>query len=179
MHSKEKVLVFDTSAFIMGLDPSSFDLKIFTTPEVVKELSNSLIRLRISTALCSGKLRVESAPPEFLTAVSKASTETGDHLNLSNVDTGVLALALKLRFGGFYPVIVSDDFSVQNVAEHLDINYTFLSKKGIKTRIKWVVYCPACRRSFTAPGRMRTCPVCGAEVKRRALKKLPLKKTAV
>jgi len=176
MPPREKSLVFDASAFIMGLDPFSFDLNIFTTPKVVKELSDSSFRLRYSTALYMNKLKLISPAAKSEKAIDQASLETGNHLKLSKADRSVLALALELKSKEFDPVIVSDDFSVQNIADHLGIEYVFLSKRGIKTRIQWRIYCPDCRRRFTSLTQIRICPACGTEVKRKVHKRFALKK---
>jgi len=169
--AKEKVLVLDSSAFIMGLDPFYVNLKLFTTPEVVSELSSFWLQLRYSTAVNLKKLVIVSPQKKFLTKVEKASKETGDKPKLSKVDLSVLALALELKVKGYKPTIISDDYSVQNVADYLGIDYAYLSGRGIKRRIRWVWYCPGCGRRFSSTSLEKVCPVCGVEVKRKAYKK--------
>jgi len=174
--NKEKVLVLDSSAFIMGLEPLQLDLKLFTTPEVVEELSSYWVQLKYSTAIYLKKLNVVSPTKDFLDEAKKVSEKTGDKLKLSRADLSILALALELKSKGFKPIIISDDFSVQNVAEHLKIDYTYLSGKGIKNQIEWIWYCPGCGRKFLSINFGENCPVCGLKLKRKASKKISLRK---
>lgn len=174
--AKEKVLILDSSAFMMGLDPFYLNIKLFTTPEVIEELSSFWLQLRCSTAIKLKKLTVVSPKKDFLAKVEKASKETGDILKLSKADLSVLALALELKVKEYKPAIVSDDYSIQNVADYLGIDYVYLSDKGIKHRIKWVWYCPSCGRRFSLRRLEKFCPVCGVKIKRKAYRKRLLKK---
>jgi len=172
----EKIYVFDTSAFIMGLLPSILDQKSLTTSEVVSELGGKRFNEKYSAALYVGKLEVTSPSEDYRTLVEDASLDSGDRLKLSKADMSILALALELKAHGSDPTIVSDDFAVQNVAEQLGLNYIHLSSFGIKSHIKWIWYCPACRRPLPKGFRGELCPTCGTKVKRKALRKSALKK---
>ncbi|RLI05212.1 hypothetical protein DRO26_02820 [Candidatus Bathyarchaeota archaeon] len=176
MSSNGKVLVLDSSAFIMGLDLLNLNLRLFTTPTVINELSSFWVKLKYSTAIYVGKLLVVTPKKKFLIEVEKASSSTGNGLKLSEADISVLALALELKSRGLNPTIVSDDFSVQNVAEYLGLNYTYLSGKGIKSQVKWIWYCPGCRRKFSSAVFEDVCPICGVKLKRKAIKKTSLSK---
>ena len=169
------VLVLDSPAFITGVNPLNIELKLFTTPEVIGELSSMWLQFKYSTAIQLRKLNVVSPKDSFLKKVEDASLETGDRKKLSKADLSVLALALELSSRGFKPSIVSDDYSIQNVAEHLNLDYTNLAMRKIKSRIKWVWYCPGCHRRFSSMETDMICSVCGTELKRKALKKFDLK----
>jgi UPF0271 protein len=171
----EKLYIFDTSAFIMGLHPSTLDQKTLTTPEVVSELGGERFNEKYSATLYTRKLEVTSPAENYLILVEEASSASGDRMKLSKADTSILALALELRAHGSKPTIVSDDFAVQNVAEQLDLNYIHLSSFSIKTHIKWIWYCPGCRRPLPKGFRGELCPTCGTKVKRKALRKSALK----
>ena len=59
-----KVLVLDTSALIMGLDPLGLEFEIYSVPEVTEELryqAGPSYRVAISTS--SGKLKIQSPTP--------------------------------------------------------------------------------------------------------------------
>jgi len=171
--AKEKVLVLDSSAFIMGLDPFYTNLKLFTTPEVVGEISSFWLQIKYSVAVNLKKLAIIPPKKEFLDLVEKCSRKTGDKPKLSKTDLSVLALALELKNKKFNPTIITDDYSIQNVASHLKINYASLVG-SIKSRVRWVWYCPGCKRKFSIQPPEKVCPVCGVEVKRKAKKKISL-----
>ncbi|WP_309492990.1 hypothetical protein [Candidatus Hecatella orcuttiae] len=170
---KSGPLVLDASAFIMGLYSASSNKGAVTTPEVMSELKNWL---RSSSSILSlERLRVSSPAKKFLDEVRQASKETGDFLKLSKTDSSILALALQLKSQGLKPLLVSEDYAVQNVAHHLGLEYAPLAE-GIKSQIQWLTYCPACKKRFKADFLGKTCPICGAEVKRKAAKKFPIKR---
>lgn len=161
-----KVLVLDTSALIMGLDPSGLDLQSYSVPEVTDELRNQTgpsYRLSLSTS--SGKLKIQNATPDALNEVRERSRVLGDHPVLSKTDGCVLALAMDLKKEGHDPVIVSDDYAVQNVAEGMNLSYQSLASLGIRQKYNWIHYCPACYRRYS--GEIQVCRICGTKLKRR------------
>ena len=165
-----KVLVLDTSAFIMGLDPQGLNLESYSVPEVTDELREQTgpsYRLTLSTS--SGKLKIQSPTSLSLKEVHESSKLLGDTATLSKADASVLALALDLRKEGKLPIIVSDDYAVQNVAEGIEIAYQPLATFGIRHKFKWVYYCPACFRRYAA-GTVEFCRVCGTKLKRKPLR---------
>jgi len=168
----DRVLVLDTSGLIMGLDPSALDLPSYTTQSVIDELiPNSLQYARLSTSQHSGRLIVKKPRDSSSTVVQQTSSRVGDQRVLSIADSDVLALALELRENGLSPVIVSDDYAVQNVAEMLGIEHASLATFGITSKFDWVYYCPACFRKYTAKDAGGSCRVCGTRLKRRVIRK--------
>jgi endoribonuclease Nob1 len=161
-----KVLVLDTSALIMGLDPSGLELQSYSVPEVTDELRNQTgpsYRLSLSTS--SGKLKIQNATPNALNEVRERSRMLGDHPVLSKTDGCVLALAMDLKREGYDPVVVSDDYAVQNVAEGMNLSYQSLASLGIRQKYNWIHYCPACYRRYS--GEIQVCGICGTKLKRR------------
>jgi UPF0271 protein len=170
----EKIYILDASAFIMGLFPSMLEQNSLTTSEVAQELGGERFNEKYSAVLYIGKLRIISPSEECRKVVQKVSVDSGDRMKLSKADVSVLALALELKGQGSDPILVSDDFAVQNVAEQLNVNYVHLSIFGIKSQIKWIWYCPACRRIMSKDFCGKICPTCGTKVKRKAFKKSAL-----
>lgn len=170
------VLVLDTSALIMGLDPLGLELESYSVPEVSDELRDQTgpsYRLSISSA--SGKLRIQSPSSASFRDVQEKASILGDRFALSGADTGVLALALDLKKKDMDPVVVSDDYAVQNVAEELGIHYQSLATLGIREKFNWTLYCPACFRRYREEDD-RKCPVCGTELRRKPVRKEIAKK---
>jgi len=171
-NSNKRVIVLDTSAFIAGFDPLSVADEVYSVPAVERELiSNSLPWTRFKTAIESGKLRLLTPRPRFLEIVKASSKTVGDVLFLSEVDQAVLALAMELKSQGRIPLIVTDDYSMQNVANQVDVEFASLMTFGIRFRHHWIMYCPACYRKYPPDYRNESCEVCGTRLKRKPLKK--------
>jgi UPF0271 protein len=144
-------------------------------PEVEKELiAGSMPWMRFNAAIENGKLTVRSPKSSFFQDVQEASMKVGDRRYLSEADLQVLALALELKAGGLSPVIVTDDYSIQNVANKIGVEFTPLMTFGIKLRFKWILYCPACYRKYPPDYKSKVCEVCGTELKRKPKKKTRL-----
>ncbi len=140
----------------------------FTVPKVEEEIKlKAMDQLRFNTAVEGGKLKVQMPSEEYLAKVKTAATIVGDSFFLSETDTQVLALALELKATGHNPRIITDDYSIQNVATKIGIEYTSLTTFGISRLLKWIRYCPACRRQYPANYSSRECPVCGTPLKRK------------
>ncbi len=155
----------------MGLDPSGLDFESYSVPEVTEELRDQTgPSYRLAASRSSGKLRIQSPTSPSIEEVSKNAGVLGDKAVLSKADTNVLALALDLRREGRTPIIVSDDYAVQNVAEGMGIAYQPLATLGIREKFNWTVYCPACYRRY-AQADIDVCPVCGTRLKRKPAQK--------
>jgi endoribonuclease Nob1 len=164
-----KTLVLDTSAFIMGFNPSRKG-EAYSVRSVEEELSNgSLPQLRFRMFSEKGDLTVQPPSARAQTIVDDATSKMGESGYLSKADREVLALALDLKLDGHETVIVSDDYAIQNVADHLQIGHSSLANFGIVHRFRWIMYCPACFRRYKPPE--KTCRVCGTALKRKVLSK--------
>jgi UPF0271 protein len=167
--------VLDTSAFIVGFDPFSVSEDQYTVPMLKEEIiEGSMPWVRFKTAMESGKLKVKKPSKAFMEKVKATATSIGETFFLSETDLQVLALALELKTSGYSPVIASDDYSIQNVANKMGIKFTSLATFGIRFQLKWVRYCPACRRKYPADYKSKKCKVCGTELKRKPLRKSAL-----
>jgi UPF0271 protein len=170
--TRAKTLVLDTSALIMGLNPSALDLPTYSVPSVTEELiTDTLPYARFGASRDSGHLTVRRPTPSSINTVRETSSRVGDIGVLSNADVEVLALALDLKKSGLSPAIVSDDYAIQNVSETLDIEHASLATFGITRRFNWVYYCPACFRRYPIEDADQTCRVCGTRLKRKVVKK--------
>lgn len=164
--------MLDTSAFVAGFDPFSVSEDQFTVPMLKGEMiESSMPWIRFKTAVESGKLKIKKPSRIFIEKVEMAATSTGETFSLSETDLQVLALALELKNQGYHPLIASDDYSIQNVANKMGIKFTSLATFGIRFQLKWVRYCPACRRKYPADYKSKKCKVCGTELKRKPLEK--------
>lgn len=164
--------------FFMGYDPLSIKEDQFTIPSLMSELEyKTTTSLRFRVAIETGKIKLQNPSQRFLKRIEETSSKIGDFSSLSEVDKEVLALALELKENDLSPVIVSDDYSIQNVADQLGIQYVSLATFGIRYRFKWILYCPACHRRFSPFPARKVCTICGTQLKRRVLGKKPSRKT--
>jgi UPF0271 protein len=162
-----KILVLDTSALIMGLDPLGLEFQTYSVPEVLEELRHTPgPSYRVSISTSSGKLRIQSPTSAALEKIWERAKALGDKVVLSKADMSVLALALDLVGEDRIPIVVSDDYAVQNVAEGIGIAYQSLANLGIRHKFEWIYYCPACFRSYPS-GDLEVCQVCGTKLKRK------------
>jgi UPF0271 protein len=166
-----KATVLDTSAFIQGYNPGGTNIKNFTVPIVRTELRGNS-KTRFDNSVTSGVLKLVSPEDHYVDMVENSTTQMGESDALSKTDKNILALGLQLDNEGYDPIIVSEDYAVQNMARELGINYQGLATPGIKKKIKWEIYCPGCRRTFKKPQPEDICKICGTKLKRRPRKKL-------
>ena len=127
----------------MGLDPLGLEFASYSVPEVAEELRQQTgpsYRLTVSSS--SGKMKIKAPTSASLTEVVSKATMLGDKVALSKTDTSILALALDLSKEGLAPVIVSDDYAVQNVAG--------ISQLGLPI-IGYLWYSPEIQLGFLLP----------------------------
>jgi UPF0271 protein len=164
-------MVLDTSAFLAGFDPFSVSENQATVPKVQEEIkTKSMTWLRFKTAVENGRLKVKTPSEEALKKTKASASTVGDSFFLSEADTQLLALALELKEAGYNPQIVSDDYSIQNVAAKMGIEFTALATFGIRRLLEWVRYCPACHKEYAADYDQTKCTICGTELKRKPRK---------
>jgi UPF0271 protein len=162
------VVVLDTSAFLAGFDPFALGAQQVTVPNVEEEiLRNSMVKMRFETAIESGKIKVKAPTMKYSELAKASASKVGDAFKLSEADLQLLALALELKTDGYEPQIVTDDYSIQNVATKLGIEFVALATFGIKRLLEWIRYCPACHREYPANSKFKECQFCGTELKRK------------
>lgn len=170
-----RILLLDTSAFLMGYEAADVETEHYTVPFVREELrEGNLAELRFDSAVRMGRLKVVTPNCEYLSDVRAVSLEMGEAGVLSAADEQLIALGVQLKSKSLAPIIVSDDYSVQNVADRLGLGFRSLATPGIRRRFEWVIYCPGCYKIFSTPQPGKVCPVCGTELRRRPRRKRPI-----
>jgi endoribonuclease Nob1 len=163
-----RIVILDTSAFLAGFDPFSLGEEQVTVPKVEEEIRrSSMILMRLETAIESGKLRVKMPSEAFLKSAKESANKVGDSHMLSEADMQLLALAMELKSEGYVPQIVTDDYSIQNVAKQLGIEFVALATLGIKRLLEWIRYCPACHKQYPTNTKFKECQICGTALKRK------------
>jgi endoribonuclease Nob1 len=152
--------VLDSTAFYLGLSFLSFT-KSYTTSLVFGEVrhlksSYSLLETLVET----GHLIIVDPDEEHVTRVLAVAIKSGDTVKLSKSDLSVLALAYQLK-----KPLISDDFSVENIAGLLGISLLPIGTSGIKYTRKWISYCRTCGKGYDSY--FTECLICGNKLKRR------------
>ena len=156
-----KGYVLDTSVLYYGKDlPQGFECVI--TPGVVRELDKEGMSARLELLMAT-RVRVSSPSERSLRKVSEESEKTGDSRRLSEADKELLALALDLGYE-----LITDDYSIQNLARAMGIPARGFDQKGIAEVFEWQAKCKGCGKLF--PADVRVCDVCGTETRTRRKK---------
>ena len=133
-----KTIILDTSAFIQGFNPSDSNEQ-YTTPLVYVEIHDELAKLRYEGARSSGVLRERTPSLESLRSVEEASKGIGEAHILSLTDKQILALALDLKTEGKETMIITEDYSIQNMSQKLGITFQARGTRGIRKEIHWII----------------------------------------
>ena len=153
--------VLDSSAIINGFKCSSSD-QIFVSSSVMNELKRKKSNKELGYLLMLGA-KIEKVDKRFLDVVETKAKETGDIGRLSRTDINVIGLALQEK-----GTIVSDDYSIQNLAHYMNIDFLSIAEKGIKEEFSWRYRCSGCGRYYRRY--MDVCPICGSKIRTKRVK---------
>src|SRR6056297_3468059 len=130
--------VLDASAFINEYHTSA---DTATIPMVREELEDESA-YRFDAMEGSG-MHIHIPQDGAVERVRRAAEETGDLAELS----------------------VTDDYAMQNVAEHMDVSVKVIAQDGIAEQRDWKFQCQGCGREFDE--NKDRCPICGSELTRK------------
>jgi len=161
---KKHVFIIDTSAILSGKPIQLGEAAMITAPAASEELKPGGRDYRTFQFLLEKGLTVTAPTKESIDIIQKVAEETGDVNRLSPADIEILALALDInKDKDDKAIILTDDYSIQNVASTLNIEYQSLSQRGIIKKYKWQYRCPGCKKQFEKS--VKICPICGTETK--------------
>jgi len=171
------ILIFDATAFYTGVpflvcNNGSLNYDYYTTPRVIEEIRHIKHRLDAVNILVSMQRIKVIEPSDEYTVKAKDYARIYGEYELSDTDISIIALALMLKDKQPYMnniIIVSDDFSIANIARAIGIDVTFITNKGIRHIIKWIRYCKICKIYYYEE--LRVCRVCGNELRKRKMLK--------
>ena len=165
MVSKEKVTyILDTSSVLSGKTFVFSENSIVTTPGVSDEISQGGKDYQKFELLKEIGLKIIYPTENSIEDIRKTSKKTGDIGRLSETDIEVLALSLDLKKEGKKTILLTDDYSMQNVSESLGIKYQNISQSKITKRYKWISKCTGCKKKFKE--HINICPICGSGTKK-------------
>lgn len=158
------VFILDTSAFLSG-KPLDFENAIFITTYLIDEEITKGGKDHQNLLFLKEKgLILKKASVESKNEIEKVSKKSGDFERLSEFDREILALALDEVKDRKVVVILTDDYSIQNVATYLKIKFQSISQKGITKKFKWISRCQGCGKKFK--DNISVCPICGSDTKK-------------
>jgi len=155
--------VLDATSFYAGI-PFSSQESSFTTPRVfeeIKHIKNS--HDAVQTLIDLGRLKIIEPEQKNINTIIEKAKNTGDLLNLSKEDISILALCIQLD-----GELVTDDYAVSNVANHLNLKVIPIMTKGISKIFDSAYICPACNKTYD---KILECPICGSKLKKRIVKR--------
>ncbi len=166
MSEKEqnKVYIIDTSAILSGKVLDFTDASMVTTFNISSEVKPGGKDYQNFLYLKDKGLQFRIPSDESIQKVENNSKKTGDKGRLSKVDIEILALALDVKQKNENVVVLSDDYSIQNLASELKIKFESISQKGITKKLKWGVKCSGCGKKFKED--INVCPICGSHTKK-------------
>jgi len=146
--------VLDASALLTG---RQFPGELVTVPGVLRELQRHGMTPQLEAVL-ETQVRVLSPSDDTRERVRAAGEATGDAHRISPTDRDLLALALDLG-----ATLVTDDYSIQNLARVLVVPFEPILTPGIRETWSWTYRCTGCGRTW--PEWHEECPVCGSALK--------------
>lgn len=173
--NKTKIIILDTSAILSGKPIVFDDAIVLTASGVANELKPGGKDYQNFQFLIEKGLNIKNPSKKSTDEIKNISTKTGDADRLSLTDVEILALALDFHNNPENEtIILTDDYSIQNISDFLKIRFESITQLGIKKRFKWVYRCRGCGRRFKK--NMKICPICGDELKNIVTSKKTLKK---
>lgn len=139
--------------------------KAYTTRSAVEEVIDEENRSALEDAIESGLIEVLEPSQEFYRRALEEARRVGEVSKLSRTDLEVASLALMLRDRGRV-IVITDDYSLQNLLLHLGVSFKPLRTMGIRDMRRYIEYCPTCGYVPAQPGE-KTCPLCGSPLARR------------
>ncbi|KZX10084.1 PIN domain-containing protein [Methanobrevibacter filiformis] len=169
MDKNEKTAyILDASAFIGGFEPKS-SLN-FTIPEITDEVKDMKSKLILEEAINENKLTIKEPSQISNEKIDNVISNSGDNLRLSGADKKLLSLALDLS-NEMIVKIITDDYSIQNVAKILNIIYESILTEGIKGVYNWAKTCNGCRKEYEDSYPHDDCEICGSKIFKKRIKR--------
>ncbi len=147
--------VLDSSALLVGRYPEMDEM--LTTPDVIRELKRKGMTPELRSFI-EVKVTVASPSKGGMEKVMEAALESGDSERLSPTDMGLLALALDEK-----ATILTDDYSIQNLAMGLGIDYKGVMFPEITKRVSWRYRCVGCGSRYE--DHSDVCEICGSKLR--------------
>lgn len=163
--SNKECVIVDANAFLINSAIQYLqDYRCFTVPEVIDEIKTLKHRVCVEVLLDLKVLSVVNPDKKHVEKALEEAKKSGDISSLSKTDLKLLALALQLQEEGLNPLLLTDDYTMQNLASRLNLRWRNVKIDAIRRRIKWRYRCTACNEEYSEY--LEECRVCGHKLKR-------------
>jgi UPF0271 protein len=163
-----RVYVLDASAIIGGFISKKSDN--FLTASVISEIKDLKSKINLERALEDGSITIMEPDQVDLDNVSDVIKKSGDVLRLSNVDIKLVALGFKLKRESKDPIVVTDDYSMQNVLKIVGMPYRSVLTEGINEVYGWIKICKGCKKKYPPEYEYDECEICGTRIIKKRIK---------
>lgn len=165
---KNKIKILDASAFIGGYHPT--DKNNYTIPEVTQELKDIQSQSILNNALKDDLLKIQEPNLNNIKIISDTIKKSGDVLRLSDVDKKLLALSIQKKSEHNDVLLLTDDYSIQNVAKILKIPFQSIITNGINQIYSWKLICKGCKKEYSKDYPYPECEICGSSLYKKRIK---------
>jgi len=140
------------------------------SPEsVINEIyKDPIAKEKVDTFIAIGSLHIHNPTRKSIEKAVEYAKEKGERYRLSKADIDVLSLAIEFR--KYNPIVITDDYSLQNLLEQLNIRYISLRRRIKKVVEKWEYRCVKCGAIYGKP--QDECTICGGSIRREPIKRL-------
>jgi rRNA maturation endonuclease Nob1 len=168
LNNDSTVLILDSSAFINLKELLQLDYSFYSVYGLESELKSSDAKLIYDLALLNDRLKLITPSEKSVKYIEEISKKTGDFQELSEIDILIIALSWEIKNEKRYiPVVLTEDYSIQNVLTILKIKFKSIIEKGISNLIIWENFCPHCGKVYNTDPTLKKCPICEIKLKKR------------
>ena len=139
-----------------------FETHYLMTPEIVVEMKDLRSRMLIEQGFKDKLLGIVPASEKSSAQVRERAKELGLLKRLSLADISAIALAMDLKGKGY--LVLTDDYTVQNLLEEFRLPYCGVLMEGIRSKIKYEKECSNCAKKFGIDTKRKKCDVCGEQI---------------
>ncbi len=161
------IYVLDTSAIYNATDYPA-DITLYSTPGVLRELRR-VYRTERAELFVETRLRIAEPARGSIEKVREIARRSGDISRLSPTDIEVLSLAVEMG-----ALLVTEDYSMQNIAEAAGIGFISLYLPPIREFVEWELRCLSCGAPAEGSG-AKECRICGGKLITRRRRSRPLR----
>lgn len=155
------IYIIDSSAVLSGKPLPLDQEQCWTAEEISNEFSVGGSSYRMFQYLREKGLSLHHPTEESKKMIHDTIKRMGEGFRLSSADQAILALAVDVRnVEKKKAIILTDDYSIQNIASVLNIAFQPILQTGITKTFKWIRRCRGCGRILSNDE--SDCKICGS-----------------
>jgi endoribonuclease Nob1 len=159
------LILLDSSAIIndsgFSFDPKE---KYLMTSRIIAEMRDLRSRMMVDNAQILNILQITDPCPVSLQKLDEFVYRKGFE-KMSQADLSLIAIAKELKDKGEKILLVSDDYSIQNMCKELFIPFESVIQGRIKQTISFYKECGGCGKRYLCGHKGNICQNCGSQLK--------------